>query len=148
MMYFLRRRAAKILALSFLTGCDSTVIDHSFSQRRWVYPDTLTGSWQETGGCRELFITLQMTPDYPYRNLWVKFFLFSDGRPLSESLAEFVFEDAYGKPYASNYRLERLLVHWDNLPKGNYLLKILPFTRQDTVVGIRFMRLWIKPCQK
>ncbi|MEN2992207.1 MAG: hypothetical protein ABDH91_01460 [Bacteroidia bacterium] len=151
----LRKTAASISALSCLTfwACSGRqkVLDHTFPQHLWVYPDTIWQTFEVSAiqPCRKVELQIELEETYPWRNMYVLFFFQPPNQPPTKARFHLVFADSLGYWYKKNRRFAQIIIPQLALPyTGLYRIGLLPYIRQDTMIGIRRARLYLLPCSE
>lgn len=145
---------ARILVLLSLIwwGCEpaaQAVLEASFPDQRWVFPDTVWGEvvLQEPAPCRQVELRIDLAEAYPWRNLYLLLWVeHPDGHKASSRL-ELVFTDSLGNWYKPNRKFRTFVARQASFTQaGRYRLGLLPYIRQDTVVGVKRVGLYLYPC--
>lgn len=146
--------AARISALIYLTfwACSPTgkkVLEKHFPEALWLFPDTVWGELliASPSACQNISLEIDVTENYPWRNLYLMTFVVTPDGFLTRSRIELVFSDSLGNWYVSNRKFRTFVAR--NLSfatAGTYRIGLLPYIRSDTVPGIRRISLSAHPC--
>lgn len=135
-------------------GCspsEEVVLRRNFPERVWIYPDTLWGSLsvKNPPACYKLELHLYLEESYPWRNLYLLFWIDTPEGFREQRKLYIPFTDSLGQWYEPHLHFRHIIgeqVHFGM--KGTYKVGILPYVRQDTVPSIRRVELHTLPCPK
>lgn len=145
-------RISVLLSLTFwaCSPSEKQILSHSFPTYQWVYPDTVWGLLEVPTAplCYDVELQVDLQDNYPWRNLYLQLYVLQPDGFRQQSRLELVFADSLGKWYVSNRKFRTFVARNLSFASvGTYRIGLLPFIRQDTVVGIRRVALYAHPCQ-
>lgn len=154
----MKTRCSWLFALAvslLLAGCTPSLVDTSLAPAggRWAVSDSLSAGFEvvDTTQAYRLRLSLNLTEDYPYRNLYVRFRLQPPNGSAQVATPEFVLQDVYGnwnvtRTWAGNYALSAVLNDSAVFHKrGQWQVSLGAFTRSDTLPGVSAIRFEIAP---
>ncbi len=142
------------LLLMALTACERVTLrsSHQPDGARWAYADSLVSAFtiDSAAGPQRVRLSLSLTDDYPYRNLYLRLRLVPPRGPVQTATPELVLQDPYGTWHAERtwggaYELSTVLNDSATFAPGPWRLVVQQFTRADTLVGVRSVSLEIRP---
>lgn len=148
------KRLLLLLALLALTACERTTLrsSHQPDGDRWAYADSLVSSFviDSAAPPQRVRLSLSLTDDYPYRNLYLRLRLLPPRGPAQTATPELVLQDPYGtwhaeRTWRGTYELSTVLNDSATFAPGPWRLVVQQFTRADTLVGVRAVSLDISP---
>lgn len=144
--------AVGLVALSSCGG-ELVRLHHHNAEQRWSVADSLSAEFAVTDSLQphRLRLNLTLTEDFPYRNLYLRFRLIDPKGRVQSTTPEFVLQDAYGNWHASrnlagHYALTAILNDSAVFrPAGAWRLSLMPYTRADTLVGVKEVSFSVEP---
>jgi len=124
----------------------------TFSQT-WHVQDSLilTVNIPDTSKVYELTLLLEVSPEYPYQNLYLHFTLFHEGRLVSEATPNCILFDPYGEPYGKQHWFSHRIAyrvplqeHFRFPAPGSYQFLLQPWMRTDSLPHIQKVILCLK----
>lgn len=125
------------------------LLEKYFDAEKWIYPDTVEGEWvlKAPAPCQDLELQIDLSEAYPWRNLYVELLVHPPEGPIQTTRLQLVFSDSLGNWYSENRKFRTFVARGVAFASaGRYRVGILPYIRQDTVVGVRRIALYARPC--
>lgn len=146
--------AVRILALLCLTfwACSSPkkrILSYKFPNSMWVFPDTIWGEFlvPASGECFDIELEIEIEETYPWRNLYTLLFIEAPDGFRSQSRINLVFSDTLGNWYDPDKEFRTVIGRQISFAMaGKYRLGILPYIRNDSVLGVREISMYAESC--
>jgi gliding motility-associated lipoprotein GldH len=148
-------RCVALAVVLLLQACTQSLVDtsHFPNDGRWAVSDSLGAGFvvADTIQAYRMRLSLSLTEDYPYRNLYVRFRMKPPAGTGQIATPEFVLQDVYGnwnvaRTWTGDYSLSAVLNDSAVFRQpGRWQVSLGAFTRSDTLPGVSKVRFEIAP---
>jgi gliding motility-associated lipoprotein GldH len=119
----------------------------------WYYrqPTQLTLDFPQANAMGELLLLLEVTEDYPFRNIWVEAVLQQGNRPPLKVMNEFLLQDTKGvwaaeRSLMGAYSFQAVLADSFAVPAaGDWQVQLRQMMRADTLWGVTKVGIGFRP---